>query len=241
LIIFQGCSLIGLAIGASGDKSKKGYAESFGELLVLEKDKICRITLKSGEIDSAKFVGFDKLSDDEYRIRYSKSRLELQDSLTLPELGNVIAIIRDEKRTEVNFKGFDANYVLIEVDDKREPIQLSYSYMKSSLIQDSHNNIIEFAKIDKLIVKRKIALLTIASFKTGQGIHKIPLDELLRADFEVKKYGAPIGFLFGAIVDALLIYTISKSPFDVVVIIGSPQAPASRILLGAQSYRDGRQ
>jgi hypothetical protein len=212
--IIQGCSLIGLGIGHANDKSKKNYFDSLSDFLLLEKDKIYRITLKSGEIDSARFMGFDKLTDDEYQIRYNQSRVQIQDSLPLPEFGEIITFVIDEKRTAVKFKGFNANYVLIQIDDEKEPIRQKYKFIKSSLIQDSQNNVIELSEVEELILQRKIALLSTASFETKQGIIKIPLDEILRVDFDSKKYGAAIGFLTGAIIDGLIIYGLATFEYE---------------------------
>jgi hypothetical protein len=210
LVILQGCSTIILSMAFSSDEKKKNYADNLTELLLLEKDKPYKLTLKTGEKDSGIFMGFKKFSEDEYRLRYSISRIELQDSLLLPDLGDVLTISKDEKSKDVRFKGFDANYVLIEVENQKGPRQLSYPYLRSSLIHDSHNNIIELSQIEKFIRQRKIALLSATSFETKNGIRRIPLDEISRADFKEDKNDFPVVLLYGATLDALLVYSFIK-------------------------------
>ena len=211
--IFQlsSCSLIGLGIGAISDASKPDQATIQNhQLVAIKPGTICYITLRNEERLIGKFIGIDRVPEDEYAENYAKSRKQNRDVVFLPALGDSIILkLTPEKQLKGNLLGFDFNYVAVQLNGGTEPGLVDLRSITT--IMDSDGNLIEGKTIRNLISEGRIPLMSAIViqnlFQNENDSTRVTMDEVSQIELQVKKSGKLTGFLVGAAVDvAVVIY-----------------------------------
>ena len=211
--IFQlsSCSLIGLGIGAISDASKPDQATIQNhQLVAIKPGTICYITLRNEELLIGKFIGIDRVPEDEYAENYAKSRKQNRDVVFLPALGDSIILkLTTEKNLKCNLLGFDFNYVAVQLNARTEPIRVNLGIITT--IMDSDGNLIEGETVRNLISEGRIPLMSAIViqnlFQNENDSTRVTMDEVSQIELQVKKSGKLTGFLVGAVVDvAFFVY-----------------------------------
>jgi hypothetical protein len=228
LFLTDGCSLVGLGIGSSIDKTKP-------DTILIPDSKIekirpgthVKLLLDNGEEITGEYLGLDFISAEEYAGRYSLFREQKQSEILLPQLGENITIkLQSGIQGEREFWGFDYPMGLsASVPNLSQHLSISKYAMVTRSIGDTatgivlladiahikyiNGNTVDGSELIKLSSQVEIPILTAISLKNSVGKKHIALDKVSQIKEVPKKtYYKWIGLGLGAAIDAYAIFVI---------------------------------
>jgi len=109
LFLFNGCSIIGLGIGALSDALKPDQLVIQGwQVLTVKPGKPIKIFLTDGDSLSGTFIGREQISQEDYYNRYLQYRQSTAEDITMPMLGDSLTItLTSGLQFETELLGFD--------------------------------------------------------------------------------------------------------------------------------------
>jgi hypothetical protein len=216
---FTGCSVIGFGIGSAIDSSKpKEKIVPGWEVQTIKPGNKIMLILKDGSGLEGKFLGLDRVPEQEYAEAYSRIRQQKPEGVLLPEIGENITITDTlGKEWAYQFLGYDFRHIVLRPQGETESIRMSLNLM--SRIVDNQGNIIEGETIRKLFSENRLPLLSAISIRQEPILNRIPesgievpvettrvaLDKIYQIKVPIKKQAALTGFLIGAVVDVTVI------------------------------------
>ena len=203
--LLNGCSLIGLGLGAAADAKKPDQMNIPGRSVETVKPGTqIEIVLKDGSQLSGKYLGLERYPEKEYVEKYQKSQENLRERIPLPAVGDSIAITTiSRKPFKCAFLGFDFRYLWMRMTNRNESDAVILRDLTS--IEDNQGNILTGETVRDLINKGEIPLLSAIVIQNEAGKTLVAMDEVDQIQVPVKKYGDLGGFLAGAGIDALII------------------------------------
>jgi len=210
LCYMNGCSLIGLTIGAVSDASKPDSLTIPGwEIHIVKPGTKVNVLLKDGEKYSGEFARLERLSLEKYAEKYTS----LQEKITeffLPELGDTIVVaLKSGIHRIVDFVGFDYNYedkkpkremksnftdIMCIVSANQFPDSTSDRIPVSNIdeIYDSEGNSVEGRVLERLAIEEQIPLLSTIVIEDSTGRSRFGINEVHQISAKVKKSGGSI-------------------------------------------------
>jgi hypothetical protein len=206
----NGCSLIGLGIGASIDSSRPNQKTVPGwQAAAIKPGTAVTVVLKDGTRLSGKYAGPGHIPAEQYAAIYSQAREQLPEGI-LPALGDSIDIglfleKAKEQTVEGTFEGFEHDRILTTLKGRTG---LSDVHL-STVIKIVGNGEVVFGEtLKRLIFEGKIAVLSAIVVEGGAGKTWVQMDNVSQIETPVKEYGALIGFLVGVPIDASIAFFI---------------------------------
>ncbi len=197
----NGCSLIGLTIGASVDSPKPNQKTApGGQAMTIAPGTRITIILKDGTRLSGKYSGLDRIPSEQYAAMYSTVREQKPEGIPLPALGDsinvgisVVGLFKDsEKKLEDTFEGFEHDRILTKLKGRA---RLSEAHLSSvTKIASGRGHVISGETIKRLILEGKIPVLSAIIVKGEAGKTRVAMDNVSQIEIPVKKLdGALIG------------------------------------------------
>jgi hypothetical protein len=204
-ILFAGCSLIGLGIGAISDAQRKGGAGVSGlaELRTFERGTgIVLITIDGSRVDGD-FVGIHDLNRQEYDRAYLAAieTLKVRDQLPLP--ADTISFEYFDapgKRIRGLFRGVDAGLLFLW----RSSGGYSLSGIKN--LQGNSGQPLDLFALHVLEQEGRLPGIARGVWvELKRDTVEVPVGEIVRIERDAGGNGKLTGFLVGAAIDALVI------------------------------------
>jgi hypothetical protein len=208
-ILFTGCSLIGLAIGAASDAGKKGGAEvsGFAELRGVEAGTGMVLITYGGERIEGDFVAVREKTIREYRDAYVAARETLKVGNQLPLPGDTIRFAYSTAPGSMirgKFRGVDPGVLLLW--------GRAGSYALSAirdLRSDSAGPLDAFV-LHVLTEEGRLPYCARGVMvKRGRDTVEVPVEEIVRIERDAGGNGKLTGFLVGAVIDAVVIIALA--------------------------------
>lgn len=208
ILNIHSCSVIGYGIGAMADSSQPDKNSiDFAQLKTMTPSFPVVIIMRDSNQINGKYLGTEMIPVSEYAEAYSQTRETMKAIHYLPALGDSFDLPSKEK---VSFFGFDRDRILFK--DKRGTIRGGSIANIDSLV-DCGGNITDFKIVNKLIEEGKIPLVTAINIMDATETKRIRLDNIEEIQIMAKKQGRLTGFLIGAVIDLLMIFSI-RSAFE---------------------------
>ncbi|MCI0494555.1 hypothetical protein L0Z72_06075, partial [candidate division KSB1 bacterium] len=206
IININSCSVIGLGIGSISDASQTDQTDiSVSQLKTMASGISIIIKLKDTNQLSGKFVGSEMIPVEEYAKLYSQACEAIKEIAYLPALGDSFNLLSNET---ASFLGFDFDRMLFK--GKKGNI-IGGSITNIDTLTDSNGNMIDIEIAKKLIAEGKIPLVSAIHIKDATETKQIRLDRIETIQIPTRKNGKLTGFLIGAIIDVLIILSISSA------------------------------
>jgi len=209
-ILFNGCCVIGFGVGDAIDGSKldqlsvNGWKEE-----TIKSGSQMEIFLKDGTQLSGKYVGLERVSEEEYAERYAKSRKQNLEEVILPLLGDSIIFsgVSTEEARLYEFLGFGYKTVMLKVAGSTDISEVRLDVLRYA--EDSCGNVFELEAIEKLISEGKIPLLSAIVIQSEAGRREVAIENVYQIQVHIKRHGGRwMGLLVGAAVDAIVFFYV---------------------------------
>lgn len=214
-ILLNGCSIIGLGIGAAIDASNPDQVNMpVGNVKTVKPGTKIIIVLKDSTQISGKYIGIEHVTEEVYAERYSKSRYQLLEKVTLPALGDSLKItfVTSVNPFECEFLGFDYDVIWLRFAAATNPNAMHISKLIS--VTDSRGNALDLEATGELISESKIPLLSSIGVQGEAGRKNIAMENVHQIQAQVGgKNGALICCLIGIAIDAYVLYKASSPDF----------------------------
>ncbi len=218
-LILNGCSLIGLGIGAVTDAIKPDYkAVKYGHSQNLKKGDEIKISLKKGDSIVGNFLKFEPPFQNTYFYRYQNYLKSFHISDQFPRLDEEIVIFTtDAEKKEGNFLGFGKEDIFYQGKQSLiEHIQLR----KVKRITSANGYLFKINRISEFIQKPDFPIFDKSELTnlpklflfTKQATKSFSLDEIEQVALETDKNGKMTGFLVGLPIDLFILYRIITNP-----------------------------
>jgi hypothetical protein len=212
VLALNGCSVIGLTIGASVDASKPDQktAPSWEAMTIVPGTRIT-ISLKDGSRVNGKYSGLERIPAAQYAAIYSQAREQKPEGIILPALGDsidigksVVGLFKDSvKKLDGTFEGFEHDRILTKLKGRARLSDMPLSTV-TKIVSD-RDHVISGETIKRLIHEGKIPVLSAIVIKCEAGKALIAMDKI---EISVKKHAASEGFITGAIIDTVIIVAV---------------------------------
>jgi hypothetical protein len=232
LFLTDGCSLIGLGIGAAIDASKPDTVSVPGWRIVkIKPGTKINVLLNTGERMEGKYRGTEPIPPMEYAQRYSSFRENKRSELLLPALNSTITIqSKSGVQGEREILGFDYLRTIDEHDPNiMQSLGISAHAINVRTIGDTTAGQVMVANVEKIIdaegnvvagndlitlsLTSQIPLLSELVLSDPPGKKLIPMDEVHQVEMRNEKNAKWEGLIFGGIVDAVVIIAIMSMDF----------------------------
>lgn len=217
-LALNGCSLIGLSIGAQIDASKPDQTILPGwEVVTIKPGTAINVILKDGNRLSGKYSGLYRIPAEQYAANYSQAREQKPEGILLPALGDSINIrlfLKKAKEPEISlectFEGFEHDRILFKQKGRTALSDVPLSFVTK--IAGSRNKIISGETIQRLILEGEIPVLSAIVVEGEVEKTLVAMDNMSQIEIPVKKHdGALTGFLIGAVIDAVVVAAVVSS------------------------------
>jgi hypothetical protein len=203
---FCGCSAIGLGIGALSDSKKPNQVPGW-EVEKVQPGKTVTLVLRDSSQIKGKFIGLEKLQDQEYAETYNQIRELKPDGVVLPKLDDTVSITTEAgKKFEGEFFGFDEGYIPVRIIGRNITNQISINNIKR--IEQREGNAISKTMIEKLLTDGRIPSRSMIVMKNELGKTRTKIEKISQIQNPVKKNGKWIGLGIGAAIDAAVLIVL---------------------------------
>ncbi len=230
IVAIVGCSLIGLGIGAIADSHAKRSMDGWQVVSIMPGTKI-GVIKKNGQHLTGEYTGIDREPAGEYALRVGRASQEAMRFNAAPPSGAGLPTPGDEIRIfDVSgveyggtFVGFDREYAGVELETPPRSMTLEI-FQKSTAefvdvelstvtaVLDSRGNTFNGVNLCELAHAGMIPELPALKLKNNGIETLIALDEVNQIEAHIKTHkGKVIGFVVGAVVDAVVILIAATS------------------------------
>ena len=206
-----GCSLIGLGIGALVDKDKAGKTKPIEARRVgaVGPGTAVDISLTDGGQLSGKYVGLVPVPPEQYADSFARSR-EANGSEHSPALGSTVTVaLKSGKEKHGELLGFNPRLLVIRETAGQPSTDVELSRVVR--LSDSAGDGVEGEVLLRMALAGKIPFLSAMAVDTASGRTQIPLDRVARIDVPEKGHAKLVGFLVGAVIDAVIVVAAVSS------------------------------
>lgn len=159
LCLMSGCSVIGLAIGASADggkSDKEDYAIS--EIEFIKPGKEVTVVLNTKDMISGKYLRTTQISDHEYDLLFGEFREESRNLSGIPAPGDTITIF-DLAGRQWTFEliGYNYDYLTVRRLGETEPIV--FFIRNIARIADRDKKLISGEELEMMIAEKRIPVI----------------------------------------------------------------------------------
>ncbi len=218
-IILNGCSLVGLGIGAGIDAIKPDYkVVKYGHFENLKIGEEIKIYLKNGNAIVGNFLKFEPPFKNTYFYRYQNFLKSSHFRDEFPQLDEDIVIFTtDGEKKEGTFLGFGKENIYYQGKGSLiEQIQLS----EVKRLTSENGYIFDVGRISEIVQKQDFPILAKSELTklpklflyTKQASKSFSLDEIEQIALETDKSGKLTGFLVGLPIDLFILYRIITNP-----------------------------
>lgn len=232
LFLSDGCSLIGLGIGAAIDASKPDTVSIPGwKIVKIKPGTKINVLLDTGERMEGKYRGTEPIPPMEYAQRYSRFRENKRSEILLPALNSTITIqSKSGVQGEREFLGFDYLRIIDEHDTNIvQGLGTSAHAINVRAIGDTTAGQVMVANVEKIIdsegnvvagndlitlsLTSQIPLLSALVLSDPSGKKLIPMNEVHQVEMRNEKNAKWEGLIFGGVIDAVVIIAIMSINF----------------------------
>ena len=198
--LLQGCTLIGLGIGAGAQNSD--YEAS--EVTTISPGKHISVYRYGGGIESGQYTGIKELPEQTYESIYAEAAAKL------PGLGTPVQVkMKAGEGLAGPFRGFVGQPPHLRVGVGEE-LEKRVSLRRVDAIKEQSGAVYDQDMLDRLIRSRLVPTRSAVVIKTSDGERYIPLHDVRRVVGVGNKSAAPAALIIGAAIDiALLIVLVS--------------------------------
>ncbi len=218
-LILNGCSLIGLGIGAISDSMQPDYTPvKYGHFENLKRGEEIKISLKKGDAIIGNFLKFEPPFKNTYFYRYQNFLKSSHISDAFPQLDeNIVIFTTDGENKDGTFLGFGKENIYYQGKEALiEQIQLP----EVKRLTSENGYIFNISRISKIVqkpdfpifAKSELTKLPKLFLYTKQATKSFSLDEIEQIAFETDKSGKLTGFLVGLPIDLFILYRIITNP-----------------------------
>jgi hypothetical protein len=200
-----GCSLIGFGVGAAFDaRHEEPVSLSGWQVDRVGIGKRVSVVLRDSHVIKGVFGGLDA-SPHEYKTRYTAWRAA-QTTVDVPTLGDSITIETTAGKEESGeFQGFE--YSSLSLQRKGHPTASQVPYKKIARASNQQGATWDGAQLAGMAAA---GLLPLRSCMLVDKT-RVPLEQVLQVAVKRARHGKTIGFLVGAMIDAIVVVAIADS------------------------------
>ena len=218
-IILNGCSLIGLGIGAVSDSMQPDYTPvKYGHFENLKKGDGIKISLKKGDAIVGNFLKFEPPFKNTYFYRYQNYLKSLHLTDEFPQLDeNIVIFVTDEEKKAGTFLGFGKGNIYYQ---GKEALIEQIRLPEVKRLTSENGYIFNIGRISEIVQKPDFPILAKSELTklpklflyTNQASKSFSLDEIEQIALETDKRGKLTGFLVGLPIDLFILYRIITNP-----------------------------
>ena len=220
----NGCSVIGLGIGAISDSAKPDSLTVPGwEVQTVKPGREIKLTLRDGERLTGKFAGVDSVPEGQYVQRYTVCREQTGKETPLPALGEKIDVtLNSGVQGERELLGFDYQYAAAKTKGKEVPTPVtshcaisvrhpgnttSGNVLVSDIerIVNKEGEVIKGPTLERLVSGGQVPFLSAIAIHGLSGRRQIGMEQVKRIELKNKKRDKWKFAAFGALFDVTLI------------------------------------
>jgi hypothetical protein len=208
IILFQSCTIIGLAVGLNSDADKRNSFSSNPDLYDLKLGDEVTFILSNRDTISGQIVKYDTVRWMKFPLKYDGYRMIGQKKIFIPNINDTISIDSDNL-FDRTFQGFSDNgirYYHLEGEKSENLLynQFQFLYLKS-------DQKVEATDLEDIFSK-KAKLWRIKYIVKSNGMeYAIDSNDIAYINSDKQYYGWLIGMLIGAGIDLAFFYIIKSS------------------------------
>ncbi len=215
LCLISGCTVIGLAIGASADREKpdkKDYAIS--EIERIQPGKEVTVVLNTKDMISGEYVRTTRITDQEYDSIFSEFREKSYNLSGIPAPGDTITIF-DLTGRRWTFELIDYNYDYLRVKPAGETEPIVFLIRNIAEITAGNETTISVEELKMMIAEKKIPVIQAMALNINGDTVVIAASRVDRVFSIDKKNRIWKGMAMGLAIDlALVIWFVTQLPLD---------------------------
>ena len=213
ILLSNGCSLMGLGIGALVDsnhpKTIPGMPLLYHQYHSFQPGTRIEILTKDSAIVQGKYTGVKDTNLEEYDRIYSRNLDSISNEPRLPAIGDSIVVYSwaGKKDIECVFFGFDYESILLKFPDRPEKTKVNLYTIRD--ITDQFGNDIQSNILRKMVAEGEIPILSGISVEQEAGEVLVRIDDIDQIRFRTSS-GKIMGFLVGGIIDVIVLIKIHQ-------------------------------
>lgn len=225
------CTMTGLTVGATIDMFKPDSLYGPGwKIKAVKPGTQVKVILNDGEEVVGKYMGLQRIPEEEYTKRYADFRAQPRSNILIPTLGDNITVTQKSgNQRRCQLLGFDYHYLPAKLGREKDTTSVLSSHIASvrlsgdttvSLVYLRHvdkflgsdSNIVEGEALRKSASAGEIPFLSAITIQQSTGITSVAMDRVHEVQIRNKKHAAWIGAGFGLAIDATLsiLYVATK-------------------------------
>jgi hypothetical protein len=217
------CTMTGLTVGATIDMFKPDSLYGPGwKIKAVKPGKRIKVILNNGEEVVGKYMGIQRIPEEEYAKRYDSFREEQRSKIPIPKLNDKITVTQKSgNQRRCQLLGFDYHYLPAKLNREKDTTSVLSSHIASvrlsgdttvSLVYLRHvdkifssdSNVIEGEALRRSASAGEIPFMSAITIQQQTGIISVAMDRVHEIQTRNKKYAAWIGAGFGFAIEATL-------------------------------------
>ena len=212
--LLNGCSIIGLGIGIATSADEEVYNNESKDFPYIDSDDVIRVVTTDNDTIRGNLLGISKIPYEEYRQEYVEAIKELDDSVFLPNLGELLTYAQKKyhnpqrtlyTKTWKNKKFYGFGLGTIFVSDSNYDCSNQVRLSSISNLSMEEIEIFNIEEIEPLIKKGKIPLAPIIYVGNEETSHSIPQRNIKKVEIESMDKWWVVGLVIGALIDAYIL------------------------------------
>lgn len=220
----QGCSVIGLGIGAVSDSRKPDSLMIPGyQIPTIKPGTEMSVVLVEGEPVRGAFVSLNSVSADTYAQEYTRCREVNRVDVPLPALGERVGIaLKSGVSGERELVGFDYKYLAKKSERKDVPEAIGCTpsmvvrqesdtslgtvfLSEVNQVKNADGNVIKGGTLERIATSGQLPFLSSLTIVDSISQKHIPMEKVIRIELKNKKHDKWKALVAGAIIDTIAI------------------------------------
>jgi hypothetical protein len=202
IILFKGCTLIGLVYGLNEDADKRNSYTSSPDLYELELGEEVTFILTNRDTITGYIVQFDTLRSFKYAPKYDGYHMLGRKKIYVPNINDSISI-NSNNRFDLIFSGFSDDGIKVYHTQNKMKEELSYSQFEVLFLETGQK--VEVSDLENLFSFHKQPWRIKYIIKSNNMEYAIDSNDIAYFKPDEQYYGWLIGMLAGAGIDLVLI------------------------------------
>ena len=208
IVLFQSCTIIGLAVGLNSDAAKRDSFSTGSNPSVLDLGDKVTFILSNSDTVSGQIVKFDTLRWMKFAPQYDGYMMMGQKKIFIPNVNDTISI-DSSSNFDRTFQGFSDNGIKYYHLKEKKSENILYNQFRILYLKT--NQKVEATDLEDIFSKKAQVWRIKYIIKSNGMEHAIDINDIAYITSDKQYYGWLIGILIGAGIDLVFFYIIKSS------------------------------